>query len=271
MLVRIEAINGGRCSVIVGQVNQIKGMWWWVAISIYLLGAPLAVAEEIRIAVASNFAEPLRLLSQQFEQQSGHRMVLVVGSTGKHYAQILHGAPFDAFFAADRRRPELLEQSGAAVTGSRFTYAVGRVVLWSPQDDLVDSAAEVLDRGGFRYLAIANPKLAPYGRAAEEILRARGQWKRLRRQMVRGENIGQAYQFVKSGNAPLGFVAYSQLKRPGVPIEGSWWEPPQSLYRPIEQQAVLLSQKDAARQFFSFMQQELARKQIESFGYGSAL
>ena len=223
------------------------------------------------MAVASNFAEPLRVLSQQFEQQSGHRVVLVVGSTGKHYAQILHGAPLDAFFAADRHRPELLEQSGVAVAGSRFTYAVGKVVLWSPQPGLVDSAAEVLDQGAFRHLSIANPKLAPYGRAAEEILRARGQWKRLRRQMVRGENIGQAYQFVKSGNAALGFVAYSQLKRPGASIEGSWWEPPQSLYRPIEQQAVLLSQKGAARQFFSFMQHGSTRKQIESFGYGGVL
>ncbi len=238
-------------------------------IALYLFGPSLSVAEEIRVAVASNFAEPLRILSHQFEQQSGHSVVLVVGSTGKHYAQILHGAPFDAFFAADRRRPKLLEQSGEAVAGSRFTYAVGQVVLWSPQPGLVDSTAEVLNQGVFRHLAIANPKLAPYGRAAEEVLRARGQWERLRRQMVRGENIGQTYQFVKSGNAPLGFVAYSQLKRPGTPIEGSWWEPPQSLYQPIEQQAVLLSEKRAARQFLSFIQRDPIKRQIESFGYGS--
>ena len=225
-------------------------------------------AGEIRVAVASNFADTIRVLTRRFEAETGHRVLLVFGATGRHYAQIRHGAPFDAFFAADVRRPLLLEREGAALAGSRFTYAVGKVVLWSPKPGLVDGDGDVLESDRFRFLAIANPKLAPYGRAARQILQKRGVWKRLRGRMVRGENAGQTYNFVKSGNADLGFVAYSFIRRPDEPAGGSMWLPSPALYDPIEQQAVLLRDSEAARAFFRFVQGKKARMIIRRFGYG---
>jgi len=226
-----------------------------------------SLAEEIRVAVASNFTDAITSIAARFEARTSHKVALIFGSTGKHYAQIRNGAPFDAFFAADRRRPEVLEQEGAAVPASRFTYALGKIVLWSPEAGYVDATGSVLDRGEFRHLAIANPGLAPYGKAAQEVLQARGLWDRLSRRLVRGENIGQAFQFVKSGNAELGFVAYSQLKRPNQPIEGSFWNVPQALYTPIEQQAVLLKDSEAARGFLSFVRSDEALMIIRDYGY----
>ena len=227
------------------------------------------MADEIRVAVASNFADTIRTIAQRFEAGTGHKVKLIFGSTGKHYAQIKHGAPFDAYFAADVRRPELLEKEGLILPGSRFTYAVGKVILWSPKTDYVDAEARVLEHGKFRHLAIANPKLAPYGKAAKQVLQARGVWDALKGSMVRGENIGQTFQFVKSGNAELGFVAISQVKRPGHPVEGSFWEVPQSIYSPIEQQAVLLKDNAAGRAFLSFVRNDVAREIIQGYGYGT--
>lgn len=226
-----------------------------------------AMTDEIRVAVASNFSAAIREIAGLFEQESGHRVIPVFGSTGKHYAQIRHGAPFDAFFAADAERPKRLENEGVARPGSRFTYAVGKVVLWSPDATAVDKQGKVLSSGDFRYLALANPKLAPYGKAAEQVMRARGVWGALRGRMVRGENIGQTFQFVNSGNAELGFVANSQIKRPGDTIKGSYWEPPQSLYSPIEQQAVLLKDNGIAREFLDFVKGGKAREIIQGYGY----
>jgi molybdate transport system substrate-binding protein len=227
-----------------------------------------AAADEIRVAVASNFADTIRVLARHFEARTGHKVSLVFGATGRHYAQIRNGAPFDVFFAADVRRPFLLEREGLAIAGHRFTYAIGKVVLWSPRAGLVDSHAKVLESGRFRFLAIANPKLAPYGRAARQILEKRGVWERLRGRMVRGENAGQTYNFVKSGNADLGFVAYSYVRRPGKPAGGSSWLPPQALYDPIKQQAVLLRDREAARAFLDFVRGKKARMIIGRFGYG---
>ena len=241
----------------------------FVAALLGLVTVASTEADEIRVAVASNFADTLREIAGRFEQQSGHRVTLVSGSTGMHYAQIRNGAPFDAFFAADMKRPRLLEEEGATLADSRFTYAVGKLVLWSPNADYVDPAGELLEQGDFRHLALANPKLAPYGRAAREVLEQRHQWQDLQGRMVRGENIGQTFQFVKSGNAELGFVAHSQVKRPGHPIEGSFWEVPQSLYTPIEQQAVLLKDNDAARAFLSFVKSDESLEIIRGFGYGT--
>lgn len=236
---------------------------------LYLLfSSGSAVASEVRIAVASNFSETIRHIAALFEQQSGHRIILIFGSTGKHYAQIKNGAPFTAFFAADAKRPQLLEQEGVAQPGSRFTYAVGRVVLWSPTPDKVDDKGMVLKSDKFRYLALANPKLAPYGKAAEQVLRAEGVWTKLQGRMVRGENIAQTFQFVNSGNAALGFVAYSQIRRPGTPVTGSFWEPPQSLYNPIEQQAVLLQNSSIGREFLEFVKSDRVRNIIRDYGYG---
>lgn len=226
-----------------------------------------ARADEIHVAVASNFTAAMQTIAARFEAQSGERVVLAFGSTGRHYAQIVNGAPFDAFFAADARRPALLEQAGLAVPGSRFTYARGRLVLWSPRAGYVDAQGEVLDNG-FRHLAIANPRLAPYGRAAEEVLRALGLWSRVYDRLVRGENVAQAFQFVASGNAELGFVAAAQLKQPGAGVGGSRWEVPESLYSPITQQAVLLADKAAARALLAYVRGPEGRRLVEQYGYG---
>lgn len=225
------------------------------------------MAEEIRVAVASNFTDAARSISRLFETNTGHKVVLAFGSTGKHYAQIKNGAPFDVFLAADVHRPELLEKEGVAIAGSRFTYAVGKLVLWSPINGYVDPDGQVLQRMNFRFLAIANPRLAPYGVAAREVLQARGVWDSLTGRIVRGENIGQAFQFVYSGNAELGLIAYSQVQRPGLPPEGSIWVVPQALYHPVEQQAVLLKDRKAARTFLSFVQSDTALQIIHDYGY----
>ncbi len=232
------------------------------------LGSSQIMADEIRLAVASNFSDTIKVLSQRFTAATGHKVTVSLGSTGKHYAQIKHGAPFHAFFAADSRRPKLLESEQVALPGSRFTYAVGKIVLWSPKAGYVDADTQVLKQGKFRHLAIANPKLAPYGKAAREILQTREIWNQLRGRMVRGENIGQTFQFVKSGNAELGFVAYSQVKRPGQPLTGSIWIVPQSLYSPIRQQAVLLKDNPPARAFMQFVRSKQALEVIQAYGYG---
>jgi len=238
-----------------------------VLLAACILTSGQLMADDIHVAAASNFAGAMTVIAQRFEAGTEHKVKLSFGSTGKHYAQIVNGAPFDVFFAADLRRPELLELEGLAVAGNRFTYAVGKLVLWSPQAALVDEHGGVLEHGEFRHLAIANPKLAPYGVAAREVLQARGLWDDLEGRLVRGENIGQAFQFVASGNAELGFVARSQLKRPGRVAEGSVWKVPQSLYSPIEQQAVLLKDKEAARAFMSFVRSAAAIRIIRDHGY----
>jgi molybdate transport system substrate-binding protein len=235
---------------------------------ILLLPAALP-ADEIRAAVASNFRPALAAAAERFQHTSGHVVTLIPGSTGKHYAQIRNGAPFDAFFAADAERPRRLEEEGRSVPGSRFTYAIGRLVLWSPDAALVDANGEILKSDLFRHLAIANPQLAPYGAAARSVLQALGLWEALTPKLVRGENIAQTFQFVISGNAQLGFVARSQLEAPGSEFAGSSWLPPPELYPPIEQQAVLLKDSPAGRAFMSFMQGEEARAIVRAYGYDS--
>lgn len=226
-------------------------------------------ADEIRVAVASNFARPMREIAGRFEERSGHEVILAFASTGKHYAQVRNGAPFDAFFGADMERAERLEKEGLALAGSRFTYALGTLVLWSPEEGMVDNDGEVLELGLFRFLSLANPKHAPYGRAAQEVLEARGLWQSLRSRIVRGENIGQAFQYVISGNAELGFVARSQIEAPGEAITGSWWEIPADLYSPIAQQAVLLSENSAARELLEFVRGQDSVDILRSYGYGT--
>ncbi len=224
-------------------------------------------ADEIRVAVASNFRDAMSALATQFEQATEHEVTLIFGSSGKQFAQIRNGAPFDAFFSADNERPELLEREGLAVPGSRFTYAVGQLVLWSPQAGYVDPGGNILKSGDFRHLAIANPGLAPYGAAARETLESMGLWDQLGKRLVRGENIGQAFQFVISGNAELGLVAWSQLRRNDAAIEGSYWLVPARYYSPIEQQAVLLQDTVAARLFMSFIRDGDSVKIIRDHGY----
>lgn len=244
-------------------------VWCFLVLGV-LVGADGAAAERIRVAVASNFSQPMKAIVGAFEQASEHEVTPVFGSTGKHYAQIVHGAPFEVFLAADAWRPRLLESRGLAVAGTRFTYAVGRIVLWSPRHDLVDANGRVLESGDFRHLAIANPDLAPYGIAARQTLEALGLWQQMQDRLVRGENIGHAFHFVKSGNAELGFVALSQIRQPGrARPEGSYWEVPRDLYSPIEQQAVLLVDSDPARSFVTFLANEPVRTILEGYGYTS--
>jgi len=224
-----------------------------------------AKADDIRVAVASNFATTMETLASRFERKSGHHVIVIPGASGRLYAQILHGAPFDAFFSADSKRPEKLENSGHAIDGSRFTYAVGRLVLWSRDGSLIGSDGRAtLKEGRFERLAMANPRLAPYGRAAAQVLENIGFAAGNR--IVRGENIGQAYQFVHSGAAELGLVAASQLVSGE---KGSRWDIPQQLYDPIEQQAILLNDSSAARAFFDWLQTGAARDIIRQHGYGT--
>ena len=239
-----------------------------------LMGASQAVADELKVAVASNFYPTMKLIAKHFELKTAgsssqqHKVILIPGSSGKHYAQIINGAPFDVFFSADIDRARLLEQEGRAIAGTRFTYALGKLILWSSIDNYVDSKGEVLNKKDFRYLAIANPKLAPYGKSAEEALRSLKLWTNLKKRLVQGENIAQTFQFISTGNAKLGFVAYSQIMNPGFSIDGSFLEVPQSIYKPIEQQAVLLKDSYIGREFLSFVKSDESLSIIYESGYG---
>ena len=239
-----------------------------------LMGASQAVADELKVAVASNFYPTMKLIAKHFELKTDgssgqqHKVILIPGSSGKHYAQIINGAPFDVFFSADIDRARLLEQEGRAIAGTRFTYALGKLILWSSIDNYVDSKGEVLNKKDFRYLAIANPKLAPYGKSAEEALRSLKLWTNLKKRLVQGENIAQTFQFISTGNAKLGFVAYSQIMNTSLSIDGSFWEVPQSIYKPIEQQAVLLKDSYIGREFLSFVKSDESLSIIYESGYG---
>lgn len=230
--------------------------------------APSALAARVTVAVAANFAATAERIADAFTSAQGHEIVLIAGSTGKHYAQVVAGAPFDVLLAADRVRPERLEQGGLAVAGSRFTYAHGRLALWSPQDVLIDEDGRVLQSGAFHHLALANPRHAPYGLAAQQVLTRLGLWESLQPRLVFGESVGQAFGFVRSGAAELGFVALSQVIATGSEA-GSAWTVPESLHAPIEQQAVLLRDAPAPRAFLAFLRGETAGAIIAASGYGA--
>lgn len=232
-----------------------------------------AAAGEVQVAVAANFTAPMKEIAVAFERQTGHRAQLSFGSTGKFYAQIINGAPFEVFFAADDATPAKLVGEGAADAGSRFTYAIGRLVLWSATPGAVDISGAVLNGGAFRHLAVANPKLAPYGQAAVETIEALGLTTALAPKLVQAENIAQAHQFVASGNAELGFVALSQVMQGGRIDSGSGWVVPASLHRPIRQDAVLLARGQrnvAAAALLDFLRSEPARAIITAYGYETA-
>lgn len=234
------------------------------------LVAGSAPADEVKVAVAANFLAPLQAIAKLFARDSGHQAVLVSGATGKFYAQIRNGAPFEVFLAADDETPAKLEREGAAVAGTRFTYAVGKLVLWSPRPGYVDGRGEVLPRGEFQRLALANPKTAPYGAAAVEVLKKLGVFERLAPKFVQGENIAQTHQFVSTGNAELGFLALSQVWRDGRLAEGSAWVVPAGLHAPILQDAVLLRPgqgRPAAVALLNYLRSEKARAVIAAFGY----
>ncbi len=237
-----------------------------------MLPVAAASAGEVQVAVAANFAAPLDRIASGFGAATGHTLKASSGATGKFYSQIVAGAPFDVLLAADQQTPARLVTSGHAVGGSAFTYAVGRLVLWSAQPGLVDDRGAVLASERYAHLAIANPKTAPYGAAAMQVLRARGLDAALAPRLVSAESIGQAFQFVATGNAELGFVALSQVSVPGKPAGGSRWLVPQDLYDPIRQDAVLLEagkNNPAAAALLDYLKTPAARAVIESFGYGN--
>lgn len=229
-----------------------------------------AQAEEVRVAVAANFALPLKALAADFEKDTGHKMVVSAGATGKLYAQIKNGAPFDVLLAADDETPARLEKEGGAVAGSRFTYATGKLVLWSAQADLVDGQGRVLASGDFKHIALASPSLAPYGAAAVQTLTRLGLLAALTPRFVQGESIGQTYSFVATGNAELGFVALSQVYENGKITQGSGWVVPAHLHSPLRQDAVLLVRarhNPAAAALLAFLKTDKTRTVIRSFGY----
>ncbi|RCX32046.1 molybdate ABC transporter substrate-binding protein [Thioalbus denitrificans] len=237
-----------------------------------LLPHSAAMAAEVNAAVAANFTAAMKEIVTAFEAATGHKVLASYGSTGKLYAQIVNGAPFGLFLAADAARPKRLEEEGKAVPGSRFTYAVGRLVLWSPAPDRVDGEGTVLKSGEFSRLAIANPKTAPYGTAAMEVLEGLGLEAAVSDRLIRGDSITQTYQFVASGNAELGFVALSQVALLPEEKVGSRWLVPQSLYAPLQQQAVLLKEgagNPAAVALAEYLKSPAARAVIEAYGYGT--
>lgn len=227
-------------------------------------------AAEVSVAVASNFAAPMQKIAAAFAQDTGHRARLAFGSTGKFYAQVRHGAPFQVLLAADSETPARLEHEGLGVAGTRFTYATGRLVLWSRQPALVDDKGEVLKAGRFDRLALADPKLAPYGAAAIQTLAALGQLQTLAPKFVQGENIAQAHHFVATENAPLGFVAMSQVFNEGKLTQGSVWIVPAGLHAPLRQDAVLLKagqNNAAALALVTYLRSDKARAIIRASGY----
>jgi len=229
------------------------------------------LAAEVRVAVAANFAVPFQELANNFAAETAHQAIMSAGSTGKFYTQIRSGAPFDVLLAADQATPRQLETQGFAVKGQHFTYAKGQLVLWSSQTAMVDQQGKVLSEGVFKHLAIANPKLAPYGAAALQVLTALKLQQKLAPKLVQGESITQTMQFVASGNAALGFVALSQVLRPNQPPLGSWWLVPNHLYDPILQEAALLKPghgNAAALALMHYLQSDKARAIIQSYGYG---
>ncbi|MFC6283769.1 MULTISPECIES: molybdate ABC transporter substrate-binding protein [Polaromonas] len=235
-----------------------------------MLASASVLAEEVQVAVAANFTAPMKLIAADFEKDTGHKTVLSFGATGKFYAQITNGAPFDVFLAADTETPAKLEKEGAAVSGSSFTYATGRLVLWSAKPGVVDDKGAALLRGEFKHLAIAAPKLAPYGAAAIETMTKVGLLPSLEPKLVQGESIGQTFSMIASGNAELGFVALSQVFEDGKIKSGSAWVVPTNLHSPIRQDAVLLTRaknNQAAVQLVAYLKTEKAKNVIRSFGY----
>jgi molybdate transport system substrate-binding protein len=240
------------------------------ALAIAALIAAPAFADEVQVAVAANFTAPMQKIAAEFEKDTGHKVVAAFGSTGKFYAQIKNGAPFEVLLAADDETPAKLIAEGAAVAGTQFTYAIGKLVLWSAKPGVVDEAGDVLKKGGFDHIAVANPKLAPYGAAGIETMKAFGVYDALQAKIVTAETIAQAYQFVSSGNAELGFVALSQVLKDGK-IDGSAWIVPAKYYTQIRQDAVILANgkgKPAAEALLKYLKGDKAIAVIKSYGYG---
>ncbi|MEY4766584.1 MAG: hypothetical protein RI907_3257 [Pseudomonadota bacterium] len=242
-----------------------------LACGLSLLWPRAAQADEVQVAVAANFVGAFQRIAAGFTAATGHKVVASNGSTGKFYVQIQQGAPFEVLLAADDETPAKLEAEGLGAKGSAFTYAVGKLVLWSAKPDGVDKDGEALKKGQYNRLAVANPKLAPYGAAGMEALKALGLLASAQPKIVQGDNIAQTFQFVATGNADMGFVALAQVAAPDKPAGGSYWLVPEKLYSPIRQDAVLLSKgagRPAAKALLAYLRSDAAQEVIKAYGYG---
>jgi molybdate transport system substrate-binding protein len=236
--------------------------------ALFALGS--ASAAEVQVAVAANFTAPIQAIAKDFEKDTGHKLVAAYGATGQFYTQIKNGAPFEVFLAADDSTPAKLEKEGDAVPGSRFTYAIGTLALWSAQDGYVDAKGDVLKANQYKHLSIANPKTAPYGLAATQVLDKLGLTQTVKPKLVEGQNITQALQFVSSGNAELGFVALSQVYKDGKITSGSAWVVPADMHEPIKQDALILKKGEAnpaAKALVDYLKGPKAAEVIKSYGY----
>jgi molybdate transport system substrate-binding protein len=252
---------------------QASVHWLVKSLSMLALGVLMnqaCFAGEVLVAVAANFAAPMQKIAALFEQDTGHKVRLSLGSTGSFYAQIKNGGPFQVFLSADDETPLKLEKEGLGVAGSRFTYATGKLVLWSKRPGLVDDKGQILNTPSFERLAIANPKLAPYGAAAFETLQRLNLLETLKPKLVQGDNIAQTFQFVQTQNAQLGFLALSQIYADGKITQGSAWIVPTNMHSPIQQDALLLNagkSQPAAEALLNYLKTEKAKTVIRSFGY----
>jgi molybdate transport system substrate-binding protein len=255
--------------ILIFKASRVKLIKPLVTLALILALSP-ANADKVQVAVAANFSAPMKQIAADFEKDTGHKALISTGSTGKFYEQIKNGAPFEVFLAADDKTPAKLASENLTVAGTRFTYAIGKLALWSAKPGFVDSKGKVLKLGGFQHIALANPILAPYGAAAMETMKKLGVLAEIKPKIVQGEDISQTQQFVASGNAELGFVALSQVLKNGKPIAGSMWVVPADLYHPIRQDAVLLATgkgKPAAEALMKFLKSGKAQAIIKSFGY----
>lgn len=239
-------------------------------LSVLVAIASPAMAAEVHVAVAANFTAPVQAIAAEFEKDTGNKVVASFGATGQFYAQIKNGAPFEVFLAADDSTPAKLEAEQTIVPGSRFTYATGKLALWSAKEGYVDDKGEVLKKNEYAHLSLANPKTAPYGLAATQVLANLNLTQAVASKLVEGQNISQAYQFISTGNAELGFVALSQIYKDGKISGGSAWIVPGELHDPIKQDAVILDKgKDnpVARQFVDYLKGPKAAAVIKAYGY----
>ncbi len=253
----------------------MKKNWLLILIAAVIsFNSGVSVADTAKIAVAANFTKTIEKIGEAFTEQTGHKVKFAFGPTGKLYAQIKNGAPYDLFFGADERRPLKTIEDGIGMQSSYFVYAQGQIALYSAKHPVKESALQVLQKAEFRHLAMANPKTAPYGERAEAFLKSQGLYETVKPKIVNGESIGNAFQYVVTGNAEIGFVALSQLVDPQSPLynKGEYWVVPQEQYQPIKQGAVLLKRAEnnpAALAFVEFMKTPAALDIIRSFGYAT--
>lgn len=241
-----------------------------IILTCLILLTPAVWAATTLVAVASNFTKPMTEIAAAFEKATGHTANLSFGSSGKFVAQLENGGPFEVFLSADEKNPKKLAQDGFAVSDSQFTYAIGKLVLWSATPNYVDDQGQILSKGGFKHIALADPKLAPYGAAAVECMQNLGLYDKLHPLFVQGENINQTQQFISTGNAELGFLALSQVIENGKIGSGSGWIVPADKHKAILQDVILLKtgvENPAAQALMKFLKSPEALAIIQKYGY----